>query len=93
MVNLLPTEKGDRRCQFLPPLDDETRILDFRDQILVSIRFHVGLTSLTCKPRLLRKILKTSQWLVEWHKLVLISARDELFHKPRYSFSYILLYI
>lgn len=29
-------EKGDKRCQFLPPFDDQTRILDFRDQILAS---------------------------------------------------------
>lgn len=30
-------EKGDKRCQFLPPMDEEERMLDFRDQILVSI--------------------------------------------------------
>ncbi|KAI0077191.1 DNA repair helicase [Panus rudis PR-1116 ss-1] len=29
-------EKGDRRCEFLPPLDEETRMLDFRDQILAT---------------------------------------------------------
>ncbi|KAF8918871.1 helicase C-terminal domain-containing protein [Mucidula mucida] len=27
-------QKGDNRCQYLPTLDDEDRILDFRDQIL-----------------------------------------------------------
>jgi hypothetical protein len=33
-------EKGDRRCPYLPPADDETRILDLRDQILVRQYFH-----------------------------------------------------
>lgn len=28
-------EKGKRRCTHLPPLEDEARILDLRDQILV----------------------------------------------------------
>jgi chromosome transmission fidelity protein 1 len=32
------TEKGDRRCPHLPPMDDEVRMLDFRDQILVSLQ-------------------------------------------------------
>ncbi|KAF7299172.1 Chl1 helicase [Mycena indigotica] len=27
-------EKGDKRCQYLPPLGEEERMLDFRDQIL-----------------------------------------------------------
>ncbi|KAJ7069950.1 helicase C-terminal domain-containing protein [Mycena amicta] len=27
-------EKGDKRCQYLPPIGEETRMLDFRDQIL-----------------------------------------------------------
>jgi chromosome transmission fidelity protein 1 len=43
---LLPIEKGDKRCHFLLPFDDETRILDFRDQILVRIPFHAALTFL-----------------------------------------------
>ncbi|KAF8208705.1 DNA repair helicase [Mycena galopus ATCC 62051] len=29
-------EKGDNRCQYLPPLGEDTRMLDFRDQILAS---------------------------------------------------------
>ncbi|RDB17932.1 ATP-dependent DNA helicase CHL1 [Hypsizygus marmoreus] len=29
-------EKGDKRCQYLPPMDEATRMLDFRDQILAS---------------------------------------------------------
>jgi chromosome transmission fidelity protein 1 len=32
------TEKGDRRCPHLPTMDDEVRMLDFRDQILVSLQ-------------------------------------------------------
>lgn len=28
--------KGDARCPYLPPLDDEVRMLDFRDQVLVN---------------------------------------------------------
>lgn len=28
-------EKGDKRCPYLPPADDETKMLDFRDQVLV----------------------------------------------------------
>jgi chromosome transmission fidelity protein 1 len=34
------TEKGDRRCPHLPTMDDEVRMLDFRDQILVSLQEH-----------------------------------------------------
>ncbi|KAK0201976.1 helicase C-terminal domain-containing protein [Desarmillaria ectypa] len=29
-------EKGDKRCQFLPPMDDDYRMVEFRDQILAS---------------------------------------------------------
>ncbi|KAF8895275.1 helicase C-terminal domain-containing protein [Infundibulicybe gibba] len=29
-------EKGEKRCQYLPPADEETKMLDFRDQILAS---------------------------------------------------------
>lgn len=28
-------EKGDKRCPYLPPADDEATMLDFKDQILV----------------------------------------------------------
>lgn len=27
--------KGDKRCSYLPPADDEIRMLDFRDEVLV----------------------------------------------------------
>ncbi|KAJ7134385.1 helicase C-terminal domain-containing protein [Mycena epipterygia] len=29
-------EKGEKRCQYLPPIGEDTRMLDFRDQILAS---------------------------------------------------------
>ncbi|KAF7291652.1 Chl1 helicase [Mycena chlorophos] len=29
-------EKGDKRCRFLPPIDEEEKMLDFRDQILAA---------------------------------------------------------
>ncbi|TFK40687.1 helicase C-terminal domain-containing protein [Crucibulum laeve] len=29
-------EKGEKRCQYLPPIGEEARMLDFRDQILAS---------------------------------------------------------
>ncbi|KAJ7505517.1 helicase C-terminal domain-containing protein [Mycena galericulata] len=29
-------EKGDKRCQYLPPIAEDTRMLDFRDQILAA---------------------------------------------------------
>ncbi|KAJ7857745.1 helicase C-terminal domain-containing protein [Mycena leptocephala] len=29
-------EKGDKRCQYLPPIGEDTRMLDLRDQILAS---------------------------------------------------------
>ncbi|KAK0187881.1 helicase C-terminal domain-containing protein [Armillaria mellea] len=32
----LLNEKGDKRCQFLPPIDDDYRMTEFRDQILAS---------------------------------------------------------
>ncbi|KAJ6512039.1 helicase C-terminal domain-containing protein [Mycena vitilis] len=32
----LIAEKGDKRCQYLPPLGEDTRMLDLRDQILAS---------------------------------------------------------
>lgn len=32
---ILPVEKGDRRCEYLPSMADESRMHDFRDQILV----------------------------------------------------------
>ena len=41
-------EKGDRRCPYLPPSDEEVRMLDFRDEVLVRMhhrdkraRFHL----------------------------------------------------
>ncbi|KAK7691295.1 hypothetical protein QCA50_004689 [Cerrena zonata] len=30
------SEKGDKRCQFLPPADDPVQMLDFRDQVLAT---------------------------------------------------------
>ena len=42
-INVLFTEKGDRRCEYLPPADDEVRMMDFRDQVLVSSRLIVPL--------------------------------------------------
>ncbi|KAJ7714216.1 helicase C-terminal domain-containing protein [Mycena metata] len=32
----LIAEKGDKRCQYLPPIGENTQMLDFRDQILAS---------------------------------------------------------
>jgi chromosome transmission fidelity protein 1 len=29
------SEKGDKRCPYLPPIGEESRMVDFRDQILV----------------------------------------------------------
>lgn len=35
-TNLLSaSEKGDKRCPYLPPLGEESQMVDFRDQILV----------------------------------------------------------
>lgn len=39
VVNTMPcvTEKKERRCQHLPPVDEDSRMTDFRDQILVRL--------------------------------------------------------
>jgi hypothetical protein len=35
VADMVPPEKKDKRCQYLPPIDEDFKMIDFRDQILV----------------------------------------------------------
>lgn len=35
LMSITCSEKGDKRCEFLPPKQEDYKMLDFRDQILV----------------------------------------------------------
>jgi|SRR6266498_547116 len=80
------SEKEEKRCPYLPSLDDESRMLDLRDQILVrqkkSIHVRLLIPNFLVRPR--RKILKIWQYPVDYPIPVHILGRDVPFLKPRY---------
>lgn len=53
-------EKGKRGCSHLPPLGDEARMLDLRDQILVRQR-QCPVLSIQAEYRVQRLLQKTSR--------------------------------
>ncbi|KAI0688447.1 DNA repair helicase [Cytidiella melzeri] len=81
---LLLSEKGDRRCPHLPPMDDEVRMLDFKDQILATPKdieslVVAGIESHTCPYFGSRKAISQAQLvLLPYNLLLQKTAREAL---------------
>ncbi|KAF7365416.1 ATP-dependent DNA helicase CHL1 [Mycena venus] len=73
-------EKGDGRCQYLPPLGEETRMLDFRDQILASPKDIEDLASLITLPYnlLLQKTAREALGIDLTDQIVIIDEAHNL---------------
>lgn len=80
----LLSEKGDRRCPYLPPADDESRILDLRDQILATPKdieslVQTGQESRTCPYFGSRRAIAQAQLvLLPYNLLLQKTARESL---------------
>ncbi|EMD33187.1 hypothetical protein CERSUDRAFT_108361 [Gelatoporia subvermispora B] len=80
----LLSEKGDRRCPHLPPMDDETRMLDLRDQILAAPKdiedlVLTGQASETCPYFGTRRAIPQAQLvLLPYNLLLQKTAREAL---------------
>jgi hypothetical protein len=48
LSDILAVEKKDNRCQHLPPVDEDSKMVDFRDQILVRLLILFEVRTLTC---------------------------------------------
>ncbi|KAJ7644317.1 helicase C-terminal domain-containing protein [Roridomyces roridus] len=77
-------ETGDKRCQYLPPISEETRMFDFRDQILASPKdiedlASVGRLSNTCPYFGSRRAIPQAELVTLPYNLLLQrSAREAL---------------
>ncbi|TCD66273.1 hypothetical protein EIP91_001602 [Steccherinum ochraceum] len=76
------SEKGDRRCRFLPPADDEARMLDFRDQVLATPKdiedmVEAGLNAQTCPYFGARRAIPQAQLVMLPYNLLLQKAARE----------------
>jgi hypothetical protein len=48
LSDILAVEKKDNRCQHLPPVDEDSKMIDFRDQILVLLLILSNVQTLIC---------------------------------------------
>ncbi|KAH8103600.1 DNA repair helicase [Cristinia sonorae] len=76
------SEKGDRRCQYLPPVDDEVRMLDFRDQVLATPKdiedlVEAGQNAQTCPYFGARRAIPQAQLVLLPYNLLLQKAARE----------------
>ncbi|KIP08638.1 hypothetical protein PHLGIDRAFT_103970 [Phlebiopsis gigantea 11061_1 CR5-6] len=78
----LLSEKGDKRCSYLPPADDETKMLDFRDQVLATPKdieslVESGMESRTCPYFGSRRAIAQAQLVLLPYNLLLQKAARE----------------
>ncbi|THH27828.1 hypothetical protein EUX98_g6366 [Antrodiella citrinella] len=76
------SEKGDRRCQYLPPMEDEIRMLDFRDQVLsrpkdIEDLVEAGHNAQTCPYFGARRAIPQAQLVMLPYNLLLQKAARE----------------
>lgn len=78
----LLSEKGDKRCSYLPPADDETKMLDLRDQVLATPKdieslVESGMESRTCPYFGSRRAIAQAQLVLLPYNLLLQKAARE----------------
>jgi hypothetical protein len=80
-------EKKEKRCPHLPSIEEESKMLDMRDAILVCQQGQNTESVSELMSRRVRKILKSSTPLVKICIHAPISQLAVLFRKLRYAFT------